>query len=113
MASAITVGSPHHGTFTARFAKADNARQMALASDWLSELAASEGAELRARFTCFYSHCDNIVMPASTAALPGADNRHLPGQPHVALVYAPEVLDEVLKRVRSGDGTNSVQLSSA
>lgn len=104
VASAITIGSPHQGTFTARFAKADNARQMALASDWLNALAASEGAEQRARFTCFYSHCDNIVMPASTAALPGADNRHLPGQPHVALVYAPEVFAEVLERVRSVDG---------
>lgn len=97
----ITIGSPHHGTFTARFAKADNARQMGQASDWLRTLEASESAEQRARFTCFYSHCDNIVMPASTAALPGADNRHLPGQPHVALAFAPEVFDEVLKRVRA------------
>lgn len=101
VASVITIGTPHHGTFTARFAKADNARQMALASDWLRALGASEDAERRARFTCFYSHCDNIVMPASTAALPGADNRHLTGQPHVALAFAPEVLDEVLRRVRA------------
>lgn len=103
--AAITIGSPHHGTFTARFAKADNARQMAQASDWLNTLAASESAEQRARFTCFYSHCDNIVMPASTAALPGADNRHLPGEPHVALAFAPEVFDEVLKRVRAPELT--------
>jgi triacylglycerol lipase len=103
VAEAITIGSPHQGTFTARFAKADNARQMAQASDWLNALAASEGPEQRARFTCFYSHCDNIVMPASTAALPGADNRHLPGQPHVALAFAPEVFDEVLRRVSAPD----------
>ena len=107
VASAITIGTPHHGTFTARFAKADNARQMALASDWLRELAASEGAQQRACFTCFYSHCDNIVMPASAAALPGADNRHLPGEPHVALAFAPEVFDEVLRRVRAPDVTRS------
>lgn len=99
VSAAITIGSPHQGTFTARFAKADNARQMSLASEWLRSLAAGESADQRSRFTCFYSHCDNIVMPASTGTLPGADNRHLPGQPHVALAYAPEVLDEVLKRV--------------
>jgi hypothetical protein len=41
-------------------------------------------------------------MPSSTGMLPGADNRHLEGQPHVALAFAPEVFDEVLKRLRPG-----------
>jgi triacylglycerol lipase len=50
-------------------------------------------------FTCFYSHCDNIVMPASSAALAGAVNRHLEGEPHVAMAFAPQVLGEVLRRV--------------
>ena len=95
----ITIGSPHHGTFTARLARADNARQMRPASEWLQALAAGEDAAQRRRFTCFYSHCDNIVMPASTAVLPGADNRHIEGVPHVALVYAPEVWDEVMRRL--------------
>ncbi len=95
----ITIGSPHHGTFTARLARADNARQMRPASDWLQALAAEEDATQRRHFTCFYSHCDNIVMPASTATLPGADNRHVEGVPHVALVYAPEVWDEVMRRL--------------
>jgi triacylglycerol lipase len=97
--SVITIGSPHQGTFTARFAKAHNAHQMRRASEWLGELANSEDAAQRARFTCFYSHCDNIAMPASTAALPGADNRHLAGQPHVALAFAPEVFDEAMRRL--------------
>jgi pimeloyl-ACP methyl ester carboxylesterase len=95
----ITIGSPHHGTFTARLARGVNARQMRLGSAWLAELAAAEAREQRSRFTCFYSHCDNIVMPASSAMLPGADNRHLEGRAHVAMVYAPEVLSEVLRRV--------------
>jgi hypothetical protein len=30
----------------------------------------------------------------------GADNRHVPHQPHVALVFAPEVIDEALRRLR-------------
>jgi triacylglycerol lipase len=93
----VTIGSPHAGTFTARFARADNARQMGLTSDWLRALADAEGAALRSHFTCFWSHCDNVVMPASTATLPGADNRHLPGQAHVAMVFAPPVLDEVVR----------------
>ena len=42
-------------------------------------LAAREPAQRFERFTCFYGHCDNIVFPASTATLPGADNRHIAG----------------------------------
>jgi triacylglycerol lipase len=96
---AITIGSPHQGTFTARLARGLNARQMRLRGDWLSELARAEGDSRNRRFTCFFSHCDNIVMPASAAMLPGADNRHVAGEPHVALAFAPEVIDEVLRRL--------------
>jgi triacylglycerol lipase len=103
--SVITIGSPHHGTFTARFAKAHNASQMRQASEWLRELAAGESAAQRAHFTCFYSHCDNIAMPACTGVLPGADNRHLAGQPHVALAYAPEVINEAMRRLAPGNGS--------
>jgi triacylglycerol esterase/lipase EstA (alpha/beta hydrolase family) len=82
---AITLGSPHHGTWLARFAMTRNARQMQQLSRWLQTLAPRETAARRARFTCFYSHCDNIVFPPSTATLPGADNRHVPGHAHVHL----------------------------
>jgi pimeloyl-ACP methyl ester carboxylesterase len=102
VAGVITVGSPHHGTFTARLASAANARQMRRSSVWLRELAASENDGRYAQFTCFYSHCDNIAMPASTGVLPGADNRHVEGQPHVALAFAPEVFAEVVRRVKRG-----------
>jgi triacylglycerol lipase len=82
---AITLGSPHHGTWLARFAFTRNSRQMRQLSRWLQTLAPRETPERRARFTCFYSHCDNIVFPPSTATLPGADNRHVPGHAHVHL----------------------------
>lgn len=98
----VTIGSPHAGTFTARFARADNARQMGLGSDWLRTLSAAETPALRSHFTCFWSHCDNVVMPASTASLPGADNRHLPGRAHVAMAFAPPVFDEVLRLAGQG-----------
>ncbi len=96
----ITIGSPHHGTFTAQLASGDNARQMRRDSAWSRDLAAGEADGRLRHFTCFYSHCDNIAMPASTGALPGADNRHIDGMPHIALVYAPEVWAEVLLRVK-------------
>jgi triacylglycerol lipase len=98
----ITISSPHQGTFTAQLASGDNARQMRRGSAWLRALADAEGDGRRRHFTCFYSHCDNIAMPASTGALPGADNHHIDGMPHIALIYAPEVWTEVLRRVKPG-----------
>jgi triacylglycerol lipase len=100
-AHAITIGSPHHGTATASHSPAKNAQQMRLNSPWLQQLAAGENSARNARLTCYYSHCDNIVMPAATATLPGARNIHLPGWAHVDLVFAPSILDDVLHRASS------------
>ena len=87
---AITIGTPHHGTWLARFAMTRNSRQMRQISGWLQTLSAQESAGRAARCTCFYSHCDNIVFPAASATLPGADNRHLPGVAHVHMADRPE-----------------------
>ena len=92
----VTIGTPHHGTWPARFSHVPNGRQMRLASDWLAQLEQDEPVHRAALFTCFYSNCDNIVFPASSATLAGADNRFVPGVPHVALVFDPGVIDQVL-----------------
>jgi triacylglycerol esterase/lipase EstA (alpha/beta hydrolase family) len=96
----VTVGSPHNGTWLGRFGRSRNARQMRAHSAWLSQLAQHETAARYRLFTCFYSHCDNVVFPCSTATLPGADNRHLRGQAHVQLLQHPAVFDEVLRRLQ-------------
>jgi hypothetical protein len=104
MHGAVTIGSPHHGTWLGRFGAAPNALQMCAGSRWLRGLAADEpGETLYREFTCFYSHTDNIVFPCSTATLPGADNRHLRAQAHVHLLQHPAVFDAVIQRLR-GDG---------
>ena len=94
----ITIGSPHHGTALAQFAQSQAAQEMQLLSPFLQELAAAETPERRARMTCYWSVCDNIVFPAHTATLPGARNIHLPGHPHVGLSQAPEILRDVMAR---------------
>jgi triacylglycerol lipase len=93
----ITIGTPHRGTLLARFAFTLNARQMRLDSRWQLALAQREPPTRHANFTCFYSHCDNIVIPASTATLPGADNRHVNGVAHVQLAREEIVFREVLR----------------
>lgn len=98
---AITIGTPHHGTRLARLAMSRNTKQMRRGSAWLATLAAREPEGRGARFTCFYSHCDNIVFPPATATLAGADNRHLPGQPHVHMADRPEPWAELQHWLRS------------
>jgi len=95
----VTIGTPHHGTWLGRFGFAPNAQQMRWQSPWLLQLAAAEPVQRYRRFTCFWGHCDNIVFPASTATLPGADNRHLHSHAHVHLLRHPQVLDTVLQRL--------------
>jgi hypothetical protein len=95
----ITIGTPHHGTWLARFAFSRNGRQMRQGSGWLASLAGREAPGRRTRFTCFYGHCDNIVFPPSTATLPGADNRHLPGVAHMAMADRPEPYAEMLRQL--------------
>ncbi len=93
----ITIGTPHHGTWLARFAMAHNARQMRQKGAWLLAMGAREPASRAARFTCFYSHCDNIVFPPAAATLVGADNRHLSGVAHVHMIDRPEPWAELLR----------------
>jgi len=97
----VTIGTPHRGTFLGGFAQTPNSRQMRLNSDWQRQLASREPAQRFGRFTCFYGHCDNIVFPASTATLPGADNRHIAGCAHVHMAHHEDVFNEVLRWVGS------------
>lgn len=93
----VTVGSPHHGTWLARFGHTRNGRQMRLASSWLADLQAAEPSSRYARFTCFYGRCDNIVFPAQTATLPGAQNIHVAATAHVQMVFQEVVFSEVCR----------------
>ena len=93
----ITLATPHHGTWLSRFAMVTNARQMRLQSPWREALEARENRETRARITCYYSVCDNIVVPASSATLDGADNRHLEGVAHVEMADAQEPRQQLMR----------------
>ena len=93
VAHVVTIGSPHHGTWLARFSHLPNGRQMRQDSDWMLDLQRAWSPRHAGRFTCWYSDCDNIVMPPSTATLPGADNRLVRGAAHVGLAFRDEVMD--------------------
>ena len=93
----VTVATPHHGTWLARFGRTLNGRQMRQHSEWLQDLAAQEPLARASNFTCFYGHCDNIVFPVQSGTLHGAMNIHIPGTAHVHMAFHPLVFDEVLR----------------
>jgi pimeloyl-ACP methyl ester carboxylesterase len=98
----VTIGSPHRGTWLARFSTRANGRQMRLGSEWLRALTADESRHALPPLTCWYTNCDNVVIPATTAVLPAADQRFVAGQAHVALAFSPEVRQAVLELLGRG-----------
>ncbi len=86
----VTIGTPHHGTWTAQWSHARNGQQMKLDSQWLTQLAQKEAHDStvrHAKFVCVYSAADNIVFPAGSATLLNATNVHLPALGHVEMTY--------------------------
>lgn len=96
----VTIGSPHRGTWLARFGQSANAIEMREGSAWLNRLEAAHASYSRTApggtpdplWLCWYSNCDHIVFPASTATLPGAENRLVRGAANVQLAFMPEVM---------------------
>lgn len=99
VAHVVTIGTPHGGTWLGRFSHLSNGRQMRLQSPWLGDLGRYAATGRPAGFTCWYSNCDNIVFPTSTAMLAGADNRLVRGVAHVDLAFDRRVIDETLQIV--------------
>lgn len=95
----VTIGSPHNGTWLAQFSHMRNGRQMRRRGEWLRRLEQQESPGGNAKFTCWYTNCDNIVFPASTATLPGADNRLVRGVAHVELAFHAQVVRDSLALV--------------
>jgi len=92
----VTLGTPHRGTWLARFSRVANGRQMQLTGQWHRQLDVGMPSHRHALFTCWYSNCDNIVFPSSTATLPGADNRLIRGAAHVQMAFLPQVMHATL-----------------
>ena len=95
----VTIGTPHRGTWLARFSRSLNGQQMRLSSNWQAGLDRGAPSQRIKLFTCWYSSSDNIVFPTSGATLPGADNRLVRGVAHVQMAFVPQVVDGTLAKL--------------
>ena len=102
----FTLGTPHRGTWLARFSLTPSGKQMRIGSRWLDDLAKLEATRNAAsQFVCYYSNCDNIVFPASLATLPGAERRHVEGLAHVHMAFDSLVMDKVIAEIKGLEET--------
>lgn len=97
----ITIGSPLNGTHLAKIGMGANAREMERGSLFLYELQKAIRQNRSTRFYHIASTTDEIVVPASSAILPGAKQVVLDDVGHLALLYSPRVSDQICSWLRS------------
>jgi pimeloyl-ACP methyl ester carboxylesterase len=96
----VTIGSPHHGTMLARGLNWPATRQMAPESPWLGALNASQEGAFAIPVTSIYSLEDNLLAPARTARLRGAQWQEMRGLGHFGLLNSRRSLDAIMAALR-------------
>lgn len=97
VAKLITLGTPHHGTVTARIAAGRNGQQMVPGNAWLKQL--NEEAS-GVPVVSVFSHQDNIVSPQDSAVLEGAKIVSLSGMGHVSMPFSRQIRELALAEIR-------------
>lgn len=91
----VTIATPHHGTAIAHLFRTPALLQMRPESAWLKSLNALQ-EPVTIPFTCIYSLQDNLIAPARSGALAGAQQHELRGLGHLELLRAPHVAERVV-----------------
>jgi len=98
VAKLITLGTPQHGTVTARFAAGKNGRQMVPGNPWLKQLNEETPS---VPVVSVYSHQDNVVVPQDSAVLAGAKIVNLSGMGHVSMPFSHRIRQIVLAEIQA------------
>jgi triacylglycerol lipase len=107
VSKAITIGTPHQGTWVGQLGHGKNTRQMRLNTElrpniWLNHLRSLETQQQDQMFEVMLSHHDNIVFPQAIQTLGRAPSHEFSGMGHVQMVYSPAVrsrIREILARI--------------
>jgi|SRR5450631_1699445 pimeloyl-ACP methyl ester carboxylesterase len=92
----VTIASPHHGTALVRGLPWPNTRQMSRVSPWLRTLNAAQEGRFTVPISSIYSLEDNLVAPAGSARLQGAELHEVRGVGHFGTLRSQGVLDCVI-----------------
>jgi triacylglycerol esterase/lipase EstA (alpha/beta hydrolase family) len=96
----ITLGSPHHGSKLAPFALTPMGKTLLPGSAFLRQFNSVTWPE-QTRAVSIYTRYDNIVLPAESAKMNGAQQVELDGMGHTALLFHPRSLQAVTNALSS------------
>ena len=94
----VTLGSPHHGSKLAPFAISPMGRTLLPGSEFLTNFNSVPWPE-QSTAVSIYTRYDNIVLPADSAKMPGAQIVELDGMGHTSLLFHPRSLQAVIDAV--------------
>ncbi len=102
VASLTTLGSPHHGSDLARWARSELITPLRPGSELLQRLDAQLPWDARRMppLTCFWSPSDLVIMPPQSACIPGARNIQAPtGTTHLSYLLQPGLWRQIFEAV--------------
>lgn len=89
----VTLATPHQGTLAARFLATPRALDLRPDSALFDKLNVQlPWSEELPRLTAFWSPADIMMLPATTASVPGGDNRELSNVSHTGFLTRPRAL---------------------
>jgi predicted alpha/beta hydrolase family esterase len=99
----VTIASPHHGTTMVRGLPWPDTRQMSRVSPWLGALNLAQEGRFTVPFASIFTGEDNLVAPAESARLEGAELHELHGVGHLGILRSHRALDCVMTTLNQAD----------
>lgn len=98
----IALGAPFGGTVMSYFSPTPAGRRLIPGSGFLAETR-DLAAALEIPITCFWSGFDQLVVPASNALLPGAENIEVEGLGHTGYLFSRDVAERLIALLERED----------
>lgn len=95
----ITVSTPHHGTWTAKFYPGKGARQMRRGSEFLKALEQTSDQLGEMPITSYRTPMDLIILPTTSSIWKRAENRKYYALLHPLMLNIPSVLSDIERRL--------------
>ncbi|MCK4507152.1 MAG: alpha/beta fold hydrolase [Desulfuromonadales bacterium] len=91
----VTLGSPHHGSKLAPFALSSMGKSLLPGSAFLKQFNSTDWPK-ETQAVSIYTRYDNIVLPAESGKMDGAQQIELDGMGHTSLLFHPRSLQAVI-----------------
>ncbi len=99
VATLVTLGTPHAGSHAARWLATPDHLALRPGSPLLARLAAQTPWRGPTRLVCLWSNADVLLLPATTAAVDGAENVELDGLTHYGFLLRPRCFRRVVDAI--------------